>query len=238
MVASLLLGVAAGCSDDDDPEPAAATTTTEPTAGSSTTETTAALGTSTTAAAGPACVGEPLGPVGDEASSVEGDVDGDGTADVVTVFLATDGWHLRADLATGGVLDELLATQPLDQARALAAGDLDADGAAEVWAQVGTGAAATVVGLFAADGCDLEAVLLDGRPVELAVGGTVTLLNGVACGDGGVTHLTATSEDGVTYTTLDLTYELQDGSLVRVGEEAGTLDATDPALAEYSDFGC
>ena len=49
------------------------------------------------------------------------------------------------------------------------------------------------------------------------------MFQGIRCDDGTVVHLGATSEDGESYSTLDLVYELRDGELVRVDDRTGTL---------------
>lgn len=116
--------------------------------------------------------------------------------------------------------------------------DLDDDGVAEVWRSVGSGAAADILELRRVEGCVEVPVLLEGVPAQFAIGGTVTLLQGVRCDDGLVVHLGATSEDGERYATLDVSYELVDGELVRVDDESGELDASDPELRDYSSFEC
>lgn len=240
--AGLVVLLAGACTDDGGAPAAVAPTSTTPTTAASTTTTsttsTVAAPTETTAA-GPACPGEAIPAEVDAAAVLDADLDGDGGPEAVTTYLAADGsWHLHADAVDGSAVDEPLATGPLDDAHVLTAGDLDADGRAEVWVQVGTGAATTIVGLFHLDGCDFEPVGLDDQPAQFAVGGTVLLLQGVACGDDTVTHLGATSEDGLVYTTLDLTYSLQGGQLVRTGDESGEVDADDPDLEPYSTFDC
>ena len=116
--------------------------------------------------------------------------------------------------------------------------DLDGDGVDERWVPAGQGASVDIVRLERLDACASVPVTLDDFPAEFAVGGTVLLLQGIRCEDGLVVHLGATSEDGVTYATLDLLYELRDGELVRVDDRTGTLDADDPVLQDYSSFTC
>jgi hypothetical protein len=234
--AALLLLVAACSGGDPTVEAAPGTTGRPATTTTATTATTLASTTATTA--GAACPAGDLTPSTGEVASVGAEVDGLAGDDTAYAHLADDGWHLRIDLGDGGATDELLATAPADVARVLRARDLDGDGTDELWVQVGTGAAATIVGLYDVDGCDLEPVLADGAPAEFAIGGTVLLLQGLACGESDVTHLGATSEDGVTYATLDLTYELRAGELVRVGDETNTITADDLSLASYSEFAC
>jgi hypothetical protein len=116
--------------------------------------------------------------------------------------------------------------------------DLDGDGVEERWYYVDSGAAVDIFELRRVNGCEEVPVLLDGFPAQFAAGGTVLLLQGVRCEDGVVVHLGATSEDGETYATLDLRYELRDGSLVRVGDRSGQLTVSDPELPDYSTFDC
>jgi hypothetical protein len=235
-VALALLGA---CSGDDDGDDEAAATSTTATTSTTTTSTSAPAAVTTTTAAPVVCPPPAPGtPVG-EPTTIQADVDGDDAPELVSTFLDDLGaWRLRVARPDGSVVDEPLATAASDVARVESATDLDGNGAAELWAQVGTGASATIVGVFVASGCDVLPVQLDGRPTEFAVGGTVTLLQGVACEGGTVVHRSATSEDGVTYTTLDLTYELRGAELVRTDERSGTLAADDPELASYGDFAC
>lgn len=120
----------------------------------------------------------------------------------------------------------------------VAAVDLDGDGVDERFVDAGSGASVDIVRLERLDGCDAVPVLLEGFPAEFAVGGTVLLLQGVRCEDATVVHLGAMSEDGETYTTLDVRYDLRDGELVRVGDRTGTRTADDPALRDYSSLEC
>ena len=116
--------------------------------------------------------------------------------------------------------------------------DLDGDGIDERWVPAGQGASVDILRLERLDACASVPVTLDGFPAEFAIGGTVLLLQGVRCEDGLVVHLGATSDDGVSYDTLDLLYELRDGELIRVDDRTGNLDAEDPVLQDYSSFTC
>lgn len=237
-LAALALLAACGADDGGGAVDEAAATTNSEAPATSTSSTTIAAPTTSTSAPGPACPGQPVGTAVD-AASTDAQLDGDGQLDFAYAYqLGPANWTLRVDFADGGSTEEELTTTPQDVARVVAVRDLDDDGTDELFVQVGTGAAVVIVGLFAVDGCDIEPILLDGSPATFAIGGTVLLLQGLACGASDVTHLGATSDDGATYATLDLTYELEDGQLVRVGDETGTLTADDPALASYSDVAC
>jgi hypothetical protein len=120
----------------------------------------------------------------------------------------------------------------------VAAVDLDGDGVEEVWRDAGSGAATDIVELRVVVGCDEVTVTNGCFPAQFAVGGSVLLLQGIRCEGGRVVHLGAASEDGETYATLDITYELRGTELVAVDEESGELSASDPALVDYSRFDC
>ena len=139
-------------------------------------------------------------------------------------------------LTTSSSSTSTTCAPPSDDAVAVV--DLDGDGVDERWVPAGRGASVEILALEHVDGCTTEPVTVDGVPAEFAVGGTVLLLQGVRCDDGQVVHLGATSEDGETYTTLDIVYELRGGELVRVDDRTGTLSASDPDLQAYSSFDC
>ena len=238
LLTALTLASVGACSDDDgdgDGDEAVASTATVV---DDATSTTGARGTTSTSARAVCEAAEVPAPRG-ELTYIGAELDGDDEGDTAYTTLADDGWHLRADLGDGGTADELLTTSPSDEANVESVRDLDGDGTDELWVVVGNGASARIVGLFDLDGCDLEAVQLGGSPAEFAVGGPVLLLQGVRCeADGRVTHLGATSEDGESFTTLDLTYELRGGELVRVADASGALTSADAELAAYSTFDC
>jgi hypothetical protein len=116
--------------------------------------------------------------------------------------------------------------------------DLDRDGVDELWRSAGSGASTDIVELRRIDGCVEVPVVLDGINAQFAIGGSVLLLQGLRCEPGRLVHLGATSEDGETYATLDIVYELRDGALERVAESTGELTSADPELADYSTFEC
>ncbi len=171
---------------------------------------------------------------------VPADVDGDGQDDQVTTIAVEDiGTRLRVDLAAGGSVVHTIPAQADHTATVQAAVDLGRDGSDELWLEVGQGASTDIFGLYDLDGCDLEAVQVDGADAQFGIGGPVLLLQGLRCDDEGrIVHLGATSEDGESFATLDLVYELRDGELVRVDDEPGALTGDDEELQAYSSFDC
>jgi hypothetical protein len=235
MVALLLLIVA--CRNGDDDAAPASTTTVQ----TSTTESGSQAGSSTTSTAPPpACPDAPPETVAATGPAIPADVDGDGQDDQVGTFPVEGiGTRLRVDLAAGGSVVHTIPAQADHTATVQAAVDLGRDGSDELWVEVGQGASTDIFGLYDLDGCDLEAVQVDGTDAQFGIGGPVLLLQGLRCDDAGrIVHLGATSEDGESFATLDLIYELRDGELVRVDDETGALTAADDELQTYSTFDC
>jgi hypothetical protein len=239
--AALLLLLAGGCSGDDPTVEAApgSTTTTSTTV---TTTSTTVPATTTTVPEGPCGVpgygeiGDDLQPAG--SGSTSADIDGDAVADTVSQFTSSGSWRLIVSLAAGGG-DGVDLPVPAGSVPELGpVVDVDGDGSGEVFSLVGQGAATETYALFDLDRCDLEPVVLGEAPAELVVGGTVLQQRGLACGASDLTVLTATSVDGITYETVETTYELERGSLVAAGQESATRPADDPALAGYAEFAC
>lgn len=233
----------AACSDDGEDastdSPAASTTT----AGGDDGSTTTALSLPQDPDAQP-CGPQLPEPDGDELAYHGLDLDEFNAAnmqDLVVVYLDDDGWHIRADLTDGrGTIVDSLTTVASDTASIEGAVDLDGDGPQEVFVVVAHGASAQIYGFYDLDGCDLEAIqFADGSPAELPVGGSVLELHGLRCeADGSLTALTATSEDGVSYTGDQRTYALTDGILTETGATPVTLTADDPALTDYTRLAC
>ena len=107
-----------------------------------------------------------------------------------------------------------------------------------VLAVVDHGASVEVVSLFR--GCPPAPLRLDGAPTAFPVGGTVTHGDGLACRDGGIEVLSATSDDGSTYQTVTRHYELDGDDLVLVDEVAGTIEADEEpdALRAHYEISC
>lgn len=236
---AVLVGGAA-CSGDDDE---AATSTTAAAAPDDTgSTTTTERSTTTTAPTADGCDAAPPEGDADPVDTIRGDLDGDGSVDEVLVTSGADG-HWYADVALGGdrgTVTEELPTVESDRASAATARDLDGDGDDELFVIVANGAAAQIYGIYDLDGCDLEPVTLDGRPTELAVGGSVVELHGLRCDDdGGLTVLTATSDDGEHYQATARSYGLAGGILTET-RMTGALPLTpaSPEFPDHAQFAC
>jgi hypothetical protein len=221
----------AACSSDSK----ARSTTTE----RSTTTSTSATSTSTTIErCGP--VDPPAAPQDEQQAT--GDVDGDGSPDSITTYRtgAADKpeWHMLVEVTAGGGAETIVQGDGQSPVNVIGGADLDGDGAAEIWAKVGAGASAEIVGLFRFAGCEVSAVQLNGGPASFPVGGSVGNTAGVDCADGKVIALAASSSDGETYETTKTSYGLADGTLTLSGTETGTAKANDPGFAAFTSFRC
>ena len=204
VVLGLSLVITTACSDGSDNATTTTrfveTTTTASFAGTTTTPTTTAA----------PCPDPPVGSVTVAMAQAAGDVDGDGTTDrLMTYGTGSDEnpapWHVRVELGSGGGYDGEIPDAPsFAPVRLLGAADVSEEGAAEVFVVVEPGASVALVGVFQWQGACMLARLtgpVGAEPSLFPVGGTVTHLDGLACGGGGLNVLSATSDDGSTYAT-------------------------------------
>ena len=227
--------VVAGCASDT-PEssspagPDASSTTTSAPGASSTT---AARPTTTESGGEGACpAAESVPPAGaTDVSEVSADVDGDGNDDRALAFREPGGaGRVAVELAAGGTAAVDAGGPPHGASRLSLLGGAELGGDGEtLLAVIGAGASVDVVGLFQFVECAISQVTDEaGRPVELPVGGSVTHGGGLRCTAGpegaGLTRLTATSSDGVMFSTTDTRYRVDGNTLVEIGSTSGTLD--------------
>jgi len=100
--------------------------------------------------------------------------------------------------------------------------------------EVDRGASVTV---YAVRDCDGRTLTIDGAPVALPVGGTVTHGEGLACTDDGrLVVKAANSDDGLTYQAVDTTYEIDGTTLVEVDVAAASIEAAD--VQPYYELDC
>jgi len=237
-VATVLLGAACS-SGGSSTSSASSSSTSAASTTSSTTATVAPAACATAPAAAPATtVRQTHG---------QADVDGDGTIDTVTVYgTGTDAapgpWYVAVDVGgTIGRRQVAIADADPDDAnqRIRYLGVADVGGARAVFAAVGSGASATIVGIFQLVGCDLVRVQSPEKSiVTFTVGGTVTHLSGARCrGEHDLELLQAQSTDGTTYS----------GSSTAAVVAAGTFTTSAPTtvpsvapedLAAYGELDC
>lgn len=204
-----------GCaSDEQRAERAAvrgASPTPEPTAE-------AAPSPSPSPAAGPRSAAEPTAapelsavpaPVQREPAA-QGDVDGDGEPDVVTV-----GGRLAVELS--GEKRTVTSAFETDTSPARSgAEDVDRDGRAEVFLRTAQGASTTFLTPFRYDGKVLAPLTLHGQQARLGIGGSATHGDGFSCTEAGTLVVrSASSDDGTAFTVTETTYRIEGHRLVQ-----------------------
>jgi len=237
-LAIALSAVAGGCGGDDDGQ--APTTTAEATTTTAAPEVTA--GPTTTLATIPPCPAVSVPAEASEVTELDGDVDGDGEADLLRTFLVGDAWHLQVEVAAGGGAELDLAAADAAGVGLVGGADVDGDGRDEVWARVGSGASATILGLARYDTCALTRVTIAGSPAELPVGGSVGSAAGVECGSPGIdadlTVFSALHRGDSQYDVTATEYDLQGTELLPGSSSTATVDAADDAFARSTSFTC
>ena len=114
-----------------------------------------------------------------------GDVDGDGKSDRVTLEFKDCDYVVVAQLTRVGVRRSLVGEEiTYPYPRFLGVVDINRDGKGEVFVQTDRGASTMVATLFTLVNDQLHQVTLDGSPVGLGVGGSVTHFDSIGCGAG------------------------------------------------------
>lgn len=158
--------------------------------------------------------------------AAQGDVDGDGEPDEIgyegaeaVVVLSGSGRTVRA--STEAAIDG-------DEPVTSGVEDLDRDGRAEVFVQVGQGASTGFLLVLRYDGRVLAPLTVGGAPRLLAFGGSATHGDGFSCTDAGTLVVrTATSDDGEAYALETVTYRVRGDALVETGRVSGTAQRAD-----------
>jgi hypothetical protein len=232
--------VLAGCATSTSTTQTSATATT-PTATSP-----PASGTSPPASAGPSPAISPT-----PGWQAAGDVDGDGRRDRARlVYLGgsgLDNWELVVNMTTLGQQTVRFTGSPVlpgnTAAPAIAgSADADRDGHAEIFVKVDAGASTQFWTIFKLVGRQIRQVTSQGRPVRLAVNGSVTHQGGFRC-DGAqfVTVSEATEPPGYTTWTYESdTYAWSGAELVPVSNRTGQVTSAQPGNppAAYSGISC
>lgn len=239
LVAVVLL---AACGDDD-AVVGGTTTTSEATTTSEPATTTTAPTTTTT----PACDRIFPGAGNPDQVDATADVDGDGEPDQLHSFGAEEGeprFTLQVELAAGGGASLGLQGDGVTTVAVLGGADVDGDGGDEIWARVGAGASATIVGLFRFEDCTLAPVTFaTGGNAEFPVGGSVGTTSGLEC-DSLVdpeAHLIVYSASNVAEGEYEVTatkYRLDAGVLTESSSGAEVGSVEDPDFGRIARFHC
>lgn len=228
------------------------TTTTEPSATTSTeattttgaaaTTTTAAAATTTAAPSGP-CTGLPSASTpspGPGVTFASGDFDGNGTADKLVAYQASDGSGRVQIALSYGYATEMAVFGP---AEALGAQAFVGDPKWVGIAAVDAGASTQVFGFVQLNGCSIGYSTIDGVGEATFVrGGGVTHMDGMVCAMAGVTALSASTSDGTNWEAYTYGYDWDPTTrgFLFAGAAASTLvyPADEAAIFSHADFSC
>jgi hypothetical protein len=180
-----------------------------------------------------------------------GDVDGDGRRDRARlVYLGgygPDNWQLVVDMTTLGQQSVRFTGDPVlpgNTAAPTVAGSVDADrdGHAEIFVKVDSGASTQFWTIFKLVGRQIRQVTSQGRPVRLAVNGTLTHQAGFRC-DGAdfVTVIEGAELPGYTTWSYERdTYTWEGSTLVLISKQAGQVTSAQPGSppTAYSGVSC
>lgn len=161
-------------------------------------------------AAAPTATPTPTGSAAPRTPARDGDVDGDGRVDRVTATQEL----LTVRLASGRTLTAEVVADAEPPVQGVV--DVDRDGRAEVFLETTRGASTAFYTPFRYDGTSLRALVLDGEPVRLGVGGSITHGDGFACTGGRVVVSSSSSDDGETFEVTTTTYAVRGHALARV----------------------
>jgi hypothetical protein len=249
-VAVALLGALAGCGGGGDnvatPQD---TTTTAPVTAPTTPPAVATTAPAPTASATPTPKPAPTRPVA--LPGKDGDVDGDGKPDQVTVANAPIGegvWAVTLKLTALGTRRGQVHTES-ERPRVVGVVDADADGFGEVFLTINEGASTSFWGVLRLVDGVVREVTKDGAQLSLGIGGSVSHGDGFACRDEVKANrgrelviYTGDTTDGVTWEGTVTTYTWAAGRVVAVKERNETFpvgaSGDDPRLRPYYDADC
>ncbi|MCW2598718.1 MAG: hypothetical protein JWM02_547 [Frankiales bacterium] len=203
----------------------------QPTSASPSVDTTAPAPTPTsTATAGPTPTTTRVKP------AIAGDVDGDGNPDTVR----TTATLLTVVLSgTGRTVTAPIHAEAPRNAPVVGSNDVDRDGFAEVFLQTAQGASTSFVTPYRFDGTTLRELQLDGGPLRLGIGGSVTHGDGFRCTPAGMLEVrSAESTDGKAFTIQIKTYRLAANTLRLVKSSTLTAKQGDLAVQQSYSVDC
>jgi hypothetical protein len=179
------------------------------------------------------------------------DVDGDGRPDRARlVYLGgygPDNWELVVDMTTLGqqtirFTGEVVLPGNVDAPTIAGSVDADRDGHAEIFVKVGSGASTQFWAIFKLVGRQIRQVTVQGQPVRLAVGGTVTHQGGFRCDGAQFVTVTEGAEvPGYTRWIYERdTYAWSGAELVLLSARTGQVTSARPGSppAAYSGVSC
>lgn len=197
---------------------------------------------SITSGPGAACPSSPLPPNVTNVTTGAGSFDGDGQPDVLRAYQAANVWHLRVELSSGGEVDVTVPNIGTgDAVKAVGGFNIDEGLGDEIFATVGSGSYATLVGLWKGGGfCQLTRVTVNGQPATFPVGASVSSRSGVRCIPGTAFQVLETqSTNGTQYTGTIANYDLVGSALVHANTSPPqVLAASHPDLALYGKLTC
>jgi hypothetical protein len=261
LVGLALLCAAAGCSKDTK-KPGAASESASVSARSSASApsgSSASTESASPASSGP-CSGAAVPGSALNVTKADGDFDGDGSTDTLIVYgtgtsSQPSPYHVHMDLGGGhGSADAVIvdaATDDTQVVKALGGADITAgaglppDGSGvEAFVEIGSGASDSLVAVFQFGNCAI--VRLTGpqgnAPSNFPIGGSVTHLDGLRCdgtaGGQRLVQLSATSDDGVTYTTKETRLTVTGAHFTPDPPITDSIPAQDPRLQAFSSLDC
>lgn len=167
--------------------------------------------------------------------AMDGDVDGDGKRDSIR----TTATLLTVELSsTGKTVTAPIHADAPRSAPVLGSTDVDRDGFAEVFLETVQGASTSFATPYRFDGTTLRELQLDGGPVRLGIGGSVTHGDGFRCRAGLLEVHSADSPDGSVFTVHVDLYRLGVRQLVLLKSSTTKANQGDPAVEESYNVDC
>lgn len=248
-ITAISLVAACGGGDDGASSSAAPSTTVRPSATTTTRPTSSTLpmpsgsdGSPETASCPPVAA-LPSGAT--NVSTAPVDFDGDGVADTLFVYDVGGTWHVRAEVASIGV-DDQIVTDLGPAMTAIGGATIDGDAAEEAWVKVGSGAPTDIITFFVFRQCGLQRVQLNNAPAQFPIGASVTHADGLHCFgfDVGIEVFETNSSDGLTYAgtssiyTIDLAGPAPSLVLGSTAAQSEVSPPGGPAFDALSSFSC
>jgi hypothetical protein len=173
------------------------------------------------------------------------DVNGDGTPDTFRVYKLGTVWHARAEIASVGVNDVIVAGSGPSMT-AIGGATVNNDARQEAWIKVGSGAPTDIISFFVFRQCALQRVLLNNSPAAFPIGASLTHADGLQCFgfNVGIEVFTTNSNDGMTYAGSSKVYTINlagpNPTLVvgATATQSGTNPPGGPAFNALSRFTC